>query len=58
MALNNITMTAIKCGGDEGDKVIVTVYANASDWSAVAIEDDAELGALLMDTVVDALEEV
>lgn len=58
MALNNISMTAIKCNGDNGEKVIVTVYADAVDWEAVAIEDDAALGALLMDAVVDALEGV
>jgi hypothetical protein len=56
MALNNIEMVAQKMQGDDGLKVIVTVWANASDWEAVAIEDDAALGALLMDVVVDALE--
>jgi hypothetical protein len=56
MALTNINFSAIKCEGDNGEKIIVTVYADVSDWEAVAIEDDAALGALLMDAVVDALE--
>ena len=56
MSITNIEMVAQKMEGDDGPKVIVTVWANASDWEAVAIEDDAALGALLMDVVVDALE--
>jgi hypothetical protein len=54
--LNNIEMFAQKMEGDNGPKVLVTVWADVADWEAVAIEDDAALGALLMDVVVDALE--
>jgi hypothetical protein len=58
MALTNIEIVAQKVGGDNGPKVLVTVWADVSDWEAVAIEDDAALGALLMDAVVDAIEAV
>jgi hypothetical protein len=56
MALNNIEMIAQKMQGDAGDKIVITVWADVSTWEQVTIEDDAALGALLMDAVVDALE--
>jgi hypothetical protein len=49
-------MVAQKVQGDNGPKVIVTIWADVSDWEAVAIEDDDALGADLMDAVVDAIE--
>ena len=52
----NIEMVAQKVQGDNGPKVIVTIWADVSDWEAVAIEDDDALGADLMDAVVDAIE--
>ena len=58
MALNNIQFVAQKMEGDNGPKVLVTVWADVSSWEAVAIEDDTALGALLMDAVVDAIEAV
>jgi hypothetical protein len=58
MALNNIEMVAQKMEGDNGPKVLVTVWADEADWLNVQIGDDAELGALLMDAVVDAIEGV
>ena len=56
--LNNIEMLAIKTEGDNGPKVLVTVWADASDWEAVTTGDDAALGAQLMDTVLSVLDEV
>ena len=54
--INNITMTAQEMDGDTGKKVIVTIYADNVDWLNVVTSDDAELGALLMDTVIEAIE--
>ena len=56
MALTNIKMIAQKMQGDDGDKIVITVWGNVSDWLNVQIQDDTELGAQLMDVVVDALE--
>lgn len=59
MAISNINFVAEKMQG-EGDKnkIVVTVWADEADWLNVQIQDDAELGALLMDAVVDAIEGV
>jgi len=56
MAISNIEMVAQTLQGDNGPKVIITVWADVSDWLNVKIEDDTELGAQLMDAVVDAIE--
>ena len=54
--LNNINFSAIKCEGDNGPKIIVTVYADVADWEAITIADDAELGALLVNAAIAAIE--
>ena len=56
MALNNITMSAQEMEGDNGKKVVVTIYADNVDWLNVVIGDDAELGAQVMDVVIEAIE--
>jgi len=57
MALNNIEMIAQKMEGDNGPKVIITVWADEADWLNVEIVDDTELGLRLMEKVIDAIEE-
>ena len=54
--LNNIEMLAIKTEGDNGPKVLVTIWADVADWEAITIADDAELGALLVDAAIAAIE--
>jgi len=56
--LNNIEMLAIKTEGDNGPKVLVTVWADVVDWEAVTTGDDAALGAQLMDAVLSVIDEV
>jgi len=57
MALNNIEMIAQKMEGDNGPKVLVTIWADEFDWLNVEIADDTELGLRLMEKVIDAIEE-
>ena len=57
MAIENIEMVAQKVGGDNGPKVIVTIWADETDWLNVEIQDDTELGLRLMEKVIDAIEE-
>jgi hypothetical protein len=54
--LDNINFSAIKCEGDNGPKVLVTVWADVADWEAITIADDAALGALLVDEAIAAIE--
>lgn len=58
MALNNIEMVAQKMQGDDGPKIIVTVWGDETAWLNVQIGDDAALGAQLMDAVLSVIDEV
>ena len=51
-------MVAQKVQGDNGPKVIVTIWADETDWLNVEIQDDTELGLRLMEKVIDAIDEV
>ena len=52
--INNIQVVAQEMEGDNGKKVIVTIWADNLDWDQVTIEDDAELGLMVMDAVLAA----
>jgi len=49
-----IEIIATETDGDNGKKVIVTIWADNSVWDQVKIEDDAELGLMIMDQVLIA----
>jgi len=52
--INNIQVVAQEMEGDNGKKVIVTIWADNTDWDQVTIEDDAALGLMVMDAVLIA----
>lgn len=55
MALpTGIEIIATETDGDNGKKTVITVWADNSVWDQVTIEDDAELGLMIMDAVLTA----
>lgn len=55
MALpQGIEIIAQEMEGDNGPKVVVTVWADNTVWDQVKIEDDAQLGLMIMDAVLSA----
>lgn len=50
----DIQIIATETDGDNGKKTLVTIWADNIVWDQVTIEDDAQLGLMIMDAVLAA----